>query len=94
MDADIFQTPKIGNYQHAFAFHGVQELSFPLSPLIISLNTILDITKNSCKKRMKKIEYRCNRCLIIKERWIPNTQRPTPCTPCHKCGGLAALIAK
>ena len=54
MDADIFQPPKIGNCKHAFSFHGVQELSFPLSPLLISLNTRLYITKNSYKKMNEK----------------------------------------
>jgi len=41
---------------------------------------------------MKKIEYRCNRCLIIEERFILNTQQPTHSTFCPKCGDLAVRL--
>jgi hypothetical protein len=41
---------------------------------------------------MKKIEYRCNRCLLIEERWLLKFQKPTNSTPCHKCGGLAIRL--
>ena len=41
---------------------------------------------------MKKIEYRCNRCLRIEEKWFPKSQKPTNSVPCHKCGGLAIRL--
>jgi hypothetical protein len=41
---------------------------------------------------MKKIEYRCNRCLIIEEKWFLNSNKPFHSIPCHKCGGLALRL--
>jgi len=41
---------------------------------------------------MKKLEYRCNRCLIIEERWAFNTNEQFNSVPCHICGGLALKI--
>ena len=41
---------------------------------------------------MKKIEYRCNRCLIIEEKFLLNSQKPNNTATCHKCGGLAIRI--
>jgi hypothetical protein len=41
---------------------------------------------------MKKIEYRCNRCLIIEEKWYPSSSKPFHSIPCHKCGGLALRL--
>jgi hypothetical protein len=41
---------------------------------------------------MKRIEYRCNRCLIIEERWAANSEKQLNSVPCHKCGGLALRI--
>jgi hypothetical protein len=41
---------------------------------------------------MKKIEYRCNKCLIIEERFLPNFQEPQNTAACHKCGGLAIRL--
>jgi len=41
---------------------------------------------------MNKYEYRCNRCLIIEERWHFNSKKPTDSLPCHKCGGLAIRL--
>ena len=38
---------------------------------------------------MKKCEYRCNRCLIIEERWYLRFEEPLNSIPCHKCDGLA-----
>jgi rRNA maturation endonuclease Nob1 len=38
---------------------------------------------------MNKYEYRCNRCLIIEERWLFNNEKPRNTTFCQKCGGLA-----
>jgi len=41
---------------------------------------------------MKKLEYRCNRCLIIEETWVTNSAKQFNSVPCHKCGGLAIRI--
>ena len=41
---------------------------------------------------MDKYEYRCNRCLIIEEKWILFSDKPSNSVPCHKCGGLALRI--
>jgi len=41
---------------------------------------------------VKKIEYRCNRCLLIYEQWIPNNSKPFDCKPCYKCNGLALKL--
>ena len=41
---------------------------------------------------MNKYEYRCDRCLIIEEKWLRNSNRPSNNVPCHKCGGLAFRI--
>lgn len=41
---------------------------------------------------MVKYEYRCNRCLIIEEKWYSQSYDPSIDIPCHKCGGLALRI--
>jgi hypothetical protein len=41
---------------------------------------------------MNKIEYRCNRCLLIEERWLTNSNKHSNSIPCHKCGGLALKL--
>ena len=42
---------------------------------------------------MKKIKYRCNRCMTIEERLIvDSSQQATNSTPCQKCGGLAIRL--
>lgn len=41
---------------------------------------------------MTKYEYRCNRCLIIQEKWYSKTYDPSVSVPCQKCGGLALRI--
>ena len=41
---------------------------------------------------MNKYEYRCNRCLVIEERWLLNSNKPSNSIPCHKCGGLALRL--
>ncbi len=41
---------------------------------------------------MKKYEYRCNRCLIIEEKWYSKSYDPSIDIPCQKCGGLAIRI--
>jgi DNA-directed RNA polymerase subunit RPC12/RpoP len=41
---------------------------------------------------MNKYEYRCNRCLVIEERWLIKSDKPSNSIPCHKCGGLALRL--
>ena len=41
---------------------------------------------------MNRYEYRCNRCLVIEERWLVNSDKPSNSIPCHKCGGLALRL--
>ena len=41
---------------------------------------------------MNKIEYRCNRCLEIEERWLHKSNKSSNSIPCHKCGGLALRL--
>jgi rRNA maturation endonuclease Nob1 len=41
---------------------------------------------------MKKYEYRCNRCLVIEEKWYLNSNKPSTSVPCQRCGGLALRI--
>lgn len=41
---------------------------------------------------MTKYEYRCNRCLIIEEKWYSKSYDPADSVPCQKCGGLALRI--
>jgi Zn finger protein HypA/HybF involved in hydrogenase expression len=41
---------------------------------------------------MKKLEYRCSRCLIIEERWATISVEKFNSVPCPKCGGLALRI--
>ena len=41
---------------------------------------------------MTKYEYRCNRCLIIEEKWYSKSYDPSVSVTCQKCGGLAFRI--
>lgn len=43
-------------------------------------------------RRMKKHEYRCNRCLIIENKWISEGLKPLCSVACSKCGGLAIKL--
>ena len=38
---------------------------------------------------MKKCEYRCDECMIIEERWILGTGKPSNYIFCQKCGSEA-----
>ena len=38
---------------------------------------------------MKKYEYRCDKCMIIEERWILGTAKPSNYIFCYKCGSEA-----
>lgn len=42
--------------------------------------------------KMKKLEYRCDRCLIIEEKWYLSSHDPTNRVLCHLCGGPALRI--
>lgn len=41
---------------------------------------------------MKRLEYRCEKCMIIEERWYINSHKPTSGVTCHLCGGVASKI--
>jgi hypothetical protein len=38
---------------------------------------------------LEKHEYRCNRCLIIENKWHAGGLKPLSSVACSKCGGLA-----
>jgi hypothetical protein len=42
--------------------------------------------------RLKKHEYRCNRCLIIENRLLSEGIKPLCSVACSKCGGLAIRL--
>jgi hypothetical protein len=42
--------------------------------------------------RMKKYEYRCNRCMILEDRWLHGGVEPLCSVACSKCGGLAIRL--
>ena len=41
---------------------------------------------------MNKYEYRCNRCLVLEEKWLFKSNKPSNSIPCQKCGGLALRL--
>jgi len=41
---------------------------------------------------MKKYEYRCEKCMIIEERWVLYSDKPSNRVLCHKCDGLALRL--
>jgi len=41
---------------------------------------------------MRKYEYRCERCMIIIERWVLYSGKPSNRVFGHKCDGLALRI--
>ncbi len=41
---------------------------------------------------MNKYEYRCNKCLVIEERWLLYFKKPTDSIPCPKCGRSAIRL--
>ncbi len=41
---------------------------------------------------MKRLEYRCDKCLIIEEKWYVNSHQPSNSVLCHLCGGPALRI--
>jgi hypothetical protein len=43
-------------------------------------------------ERVKKHQYRCNRCLIIEDRVLREELTPLCSVPCSRCGGLAIKL--
>jgi hypothetical protein len=41
---------------------------------------------------MKKVDYRCNRCMIVESRWLSNTARSFEYITCSGCGGESVRI--
>ncbi len=35
---------------------------------------------------MRKVEYRCNHCMIVESKWLLNSDRPSEYISCRKCG--------
>jgi len=37
-------------------------------------------------KIMRKVEYRCNHCMIVESKWLLNNDNSTEVITCRKCG--------
>jgi hypothetical protein len=35
---------------------------------------------------MRKVEYRCNHCMIVESQWLLNNDISTEVIPCRQCG--------
>jgi peptide subunit release factor 1 (eRF1) len=35
---------------------------------------------------MRKVEYRCNHCMIVESKWLLNNDSSTEVITCRKCG--------
>ena len=35
---------------------------------------------------MRKVEYRCNHCMIVESKWLLNSDSSTEVITCRKCG--------
>ena len=35
---------------------------------------------------MRKVEYRCNHCMIVESKWLLNNDRSSDYITCRKCG--------
>ena len=35
---------------------------------------------------MRKVEYRCNHCMIVESKWLLNSDRQSDYIYCRKCG--------
>jgi len=35
---------------------------------------------------MRKVEYRCNHCMIVESKWLLNNDNSTEFITCRKCG--------
>ena len=35
---------------------------------------------------MRKVEYRCNHCMIVEAKWLLNSDRQSDYISCRKCG--------
>jgi hypothetical protein len=42
---------------------------------------------------MKRCQYRCNKCLVIEERFIFGGQEPLLTVPCSRCGGPTVVLS-
>ena len=42
---------------------------------------------------MKKVDYRCYRCMIVESKWLFNNAKLTDYTTCSKCGGESKRIS-
>jgi peptide subunit release factor 1 (eRF1) len=41
---------------------------------------------------MRKVEYRCNHCMIVESKWLLNNDSSTECITCRKCGLESKMI--
>ena len=42
---------------------------------------------------MRKVEYRCNQCMIVETKWVLNNDNgPSDCISCRKCGLVSNKI--
>jgi len=42
---------------------------------------------------MKKVEYRCYRCMIVDPKWLLNNVKSADYSTCSKCGGESKRIS-
>ena len=42
---------------------------------------------------MKKVDYRCYRCMIVESKWLLNNVKSADYTTCSKCGGESKRIS-
>ena len=43
---------------------------------------------------MKKVDYRCYRCMIVESKWLLNNAKSVDYTTCSKCGGESKRISQ
>jgi peptide subunit release factor 1 (eRF1) len=41
---------------------------------------------------MRKVEYRCNHCMIVESKWLLNNDNSTEFITCRKCGLESKMI--
>ena len=42
---------------------------------------------------MKKVDYRCYRCMIVESKWLLNNVKSADYIACNKCGGHSKRIS-
>jgi len=42
---------------------------------------------------MKRVEYRCDRCMIVESKWLRDSVRATEYIACFKCGRESKRIS-